>query len=138
MRELGETAQAMEDVSARSALRSFVELAKVDHLLFKFEIYRVVMGISGKGENDFAAHTACRLGKWYYEGEGHTCFSHVPGYREIEAPHQQVHAHGIAAVSAFRSGQFDGALSALGRMEEASAIVQSNLERMAVAGPGKH
>ncbi len=32
-------------------------------------------------------HTLCRLGKWYYEDDGKHCFSQLPGYTEIEAPH---------------------------------------------------
>ncbi len=137
MHQLGDTAHAMEAVIARTALRSFVELAKVDHLLFKFEIYRVVMGISSKTESEFAAHTDCRLGKWYYQGEGHKCFSHVPGFREIESPHQQVHSHGMAAIRGYHQGQFEQALAALGQLEASSAKVQANLEQMADAGPAK-
>jgi methyl-accepting chemotaxis protein len=71
---------------AASALRSFVETAKVDHLVFKMEIYKVFMGLSDKSEGDFASHTGCRLGKWYYEGDGKHCFSKLPGYTGVEPP----------------------------------------------------
>lgn len=50
------------------ALRSFVETAKTDHLVYKQEIYRVFLGLSDKKSDDFASHTACHLGKWYYRG----------------------------------------------------------------------
>ena len=134
MHGLVDLARGMKGVIAASALRSFVEVAKVDHLLYKFEVYRVAMGLSNKSENDFASHTACRLGKWYYEGEGHQCFSRLPGYREIEDPHMQVHRHGVEAVRAVRAGQCDTALAEIGRMEAASLKVLDNLERIAALG----
>ncbi|MBK8336372.1 MAG: CZB domain-containing protein [Sterolibacteriaceae bacterium] len=134
MNGLVELARGMEGVIAASALRSFVEVAKVDHLLFKFEVYRVSMGLSDKGESDFSSHTGCRLGKWYYEGEGHHCFSRLPGYREIEDPHKAVHRHGVEAVRAVRAGNFDKALSEIERMEAASLKVVDHLEHIAVSG----
>jgi len=119
---------------AASALRSFVETAKVDHLVFKMEIYKVFLGLSDKTEDDFASHTHCRLGKWYYEGDGHSCFSNLPGYREIEPPHVDVHHQGVLAIRQLRAGRHQDSLAALTRMEEASVQVLSNLETMAATG----
>jgi archaellum component FlaC len=92
-RDMGQAldlAQKMENAISTSALRTFVELAKLDHLIFKFEIYKVFFGLSDKAANDLAAHTGCRLGKWYYEGEGRTLYGKLPGYRDIETPHKEV------------------------------------------------
>jgi hypothetical protein len=124
----------IERAVAKSALRSFTELAKIDHLVFKFEIYKVFMGVSPKTASDFASHTACRLGKWYYEGEGQGCFSRLDGYSQMETPHQAVHRSGREAIERFYSGQFDAGLELLDRMESASMNVLACLERMAVAG----
>jgi predicted nucleic acid-binding Zn-ribbon protein len=121
---------------AASALRSFVETAKVDHLVYKMEIYKVLFGLSGKTEADFASHTHCRLGKWYYEGDGRDCFSNLAGYREIESPHIEVHHQGVLAVQHFHAGRHDQCLAALGRMEAASMLVLKNLETMAATGEG--
>ncbi len=49
--------------------------------------------------DDFADHTRCRLGKWYYEGEGHSCFSRLAGFRELEKPHRAVHRHALEALA---------------------------------------
>jgi chromosome segregation ATPase len=126
--------QKMERTIAVAALRSFVELAKIDHLIFKFEVYQVFMGLSDKGAGDFSAHTACRLGKWYYEGEGKACFSRLEGYRTMEAPHVEVHQHGRAAIEAYRAGNFAAGVAAVEQMEKASMGVLENLERMARHG----
>ena len=117
-----------------AAIRSFVELAKVDHLIFKLEVYRVVAGHSDKSPQDFANHQHCRLGRWYYEGEGKTRFSHLDGYRAMETSHVEVHRHGRAAVEAHLGGDFAAGLAAIEQMEQASIGVQEGLERMAQHG----
>jgi len=127
-------AQKMERTIAVAALRSFVELAKIDHLIFKFEVYQVFMGLSDKHTGDFAVHTDCRLGKWYYDGEGKACFSQLDGYRPMESPHVEVHRHGRAAIEAYHAGEFSTGVTAIEQMEKASMGVLANLERMAQHG----
>jgi hypothetical protein len=124
----------MKVTIAGSALRTFIETAKFDHLVFKFEIYKVLFGVSGKSVDDFASHHQCRLGKWYYEGEGHHCFSRLPGYREVEAPHVEVHRHGVDTLAHFAAGRHEEALASLAAMERASAAVLEHLEHMAQSG----
>ena len=132
--ELLKVSQHLTSTLGATALRSFVETAKTDHLVFKQEIYRVFLGSSGKGPDDFASHTACRLGKWYYEGDGRDCFSKLPGYSEVEPPHKRVHEHGRAAVAAFRAGNIGASVDGLSNMEKASMEVLAQLERMASSG----
>ena len=131
-------AQQMEGAIAASALRGFSELAKVDHLVYKFEIYSIFMGISAKTAEDFASHTNCRLGKWYYEGEGRECFSKLPGYKEIESPHIAVHRHGREAIESLRQGDRNAALQHLQKMENASLQVLEQLDHMAASGEHDH
>ncbi len=134
MKALMDTSDQMIGTIAASALRSFVETAKVDHLVFKMEIYKVFLGLSNKTESEFASHTSCRLGKWYYEGDGKNCFSRLPGYQGVESPHVAVHQHGVSAVRHFHAGNQQAGLAELGRMEAASAQVLQNLEVMADSG----
>ena len=124
----------MERAIATSALRSFVELAKMDHLIFKFDVYQVLMGLVQKQPDELAEHSGCRLGKWYYEGEGKACFSRLDGYRSMEDPHVQVHRCGREALALHREGDLAGAVDAAARMEEASRGVLACLERMAANG----
>ena len=134
MRNLLELSHNMEGAIAASALRSFIELAKVDHLVYKFEVYKVFMGLSSKTAADFSSHTSCRLGKWYYEGEGRECYSKLPGYRQIENPHRIVHSSGVAAIEHLQSGNYSEGLAALESMEQASMLVLEELEHMAASG----
>lgn len=131
MQQLMSLSQKMEMVIAGSALKSFIEVAKVDHLVFKFKIYKGLFDLAEVQPHEVASHTMCRLGKWYYEGEGRDCFSRLPGYREIETPHIQVHQSGIAALEAKLSGDISGMLSHVQAMESASQSVIDNLDKMA-------
>lgn len=120
----------MEQVVTSSALRSFVELAKVNHLAFKMDIYHVVMGISPRKSGDFSDHHGCRLGKWYDQGEGRKLFSHLPGYADIEAPHASFHAAGKEALDAYHANDFALAADALTRMERESMAIMQQLDRI--------
>jgi len=134
---IADLARGMEQTISTAALRSFVELAKIDHLLLKFDVYQVLLGTSDKSVGDGASHTACRLGKWYYEGEGRSCFAQLEGYRALETPHADVHRHGRSAIEAHQAGDLAAAVSAIERMEAASSNVQQCLERMAVDGAAR-
>ncbi len=129
-----ELSKRMEETISAGALRGFVELAKIDHLVYKFEVYKVVMGKSSNTSADFASHTDCRLGKWYFEGDGHACFSELPGYRELDVPHQGVHNSGKAAIDAYYSNDSETLLKQVAEMEKNSLQVLNMLEKMAASG----
>ncbi|MEW6165379.1 MAG: methyl-accepting chemotaxis protein [Pseudomonadota bacterium] len=133
MRALSDLSRCMEGTITAAALRSFIEVAKIDHLVYKFEIYRVLMGVSGKSPGDFASHTGCRLGKWYYEGEGRESFARLPGYAEMETPHQRFHDAGLGALSAWQNGDMDACFARIGTMEDESMRVLGCLERIATS-----
>jgi len=134
MHTLFELSMRMESAISGSALRSFVEVAKIDHLVYKFEIYKVFMCESEKGLEDFADHTGCRLGKWYYQGEGKALYASRRGYREMEAPHQRFHSSGLAALRAYFNDDYAKAFTAIAEMESASRDVLAQLDQIANSG----
>ena len=136
MKHLLDLSHQIEGAVSAASLRSFVEVAKVDHTLYKFEIYKVFMGISARNADDFALHTACRLGKWYFEGEGKACFSRLDGYAAVDKPHQEFHQFGREAVAALRAGNPLRGMELVAKLEASSLEVLSALERIAVAGEG--
>jgi hypothetical protein len=113
-----------------TAHRNFLELAKFDHLVYKFEIYRFIMGLSQKTINDFASHTKCRLGKWYYEGEGLELFSQYPGYKLLEKPHMEVHDFAHKALNCYATDDAANCAVMLSHMENASIEVINTLEKL--------
>lgn len=132
MKHLLDLSHQMEGTISAAALRSFVEVAKIDHILYKFEIYRVFMGVSDRSADSFASHTTCRLGKWYFDGEGKQ-FAKLDGYSAIATPHEAVHRNGKEAVIAYRSGDALRGMELVGKMETASMEVMVSLERIALA-----
>ena len=121
----------METSITASALRSFIEIAKLDHIVWKFDIYRVMMGLSQQRSAELSNYKQCRLGKWYFEGEGANSYSELPGFREIATPHRTFHEQGGQALDAFHASDSAQSLTAISKMEQASMEVIRHLESMA-------
>ena len=112
-----------------SSLLGFIELAKVDHLIYKLEVYRKVSGMSDKPADSFSSHTSCRLGRWLHEGPG-TQFARFPAHRDIEGPHARVHGMGKEAIRAAEDNQPVAAAEAIAQMESASMGVFRSLTEL--------
>ncbi|MBV1774298.1 CZB domain-containing protein [Burkholderiaceae bacterium DAT-1] len=130
--------KAMENGVAASALRSFCELAKIDHVSYKFRVYRILLGLSHESASSLEEHTHCRLGQWYLHGDGKACFSKLPGYGDLDSPHKNLHQIARQAVEAHERGRTDEMTRLLGQMEQLSVQVIEALERMAQAGETHH
>ncbi|MFN7958398.1 MAG: methyl-accepting chemotaxis protein [Holophagaceae bacterium] len=85
---------------------SFASLVKVDHFLFKQNGYRVIhQGVhSAEARAIQTDHRGCRLGTWYYEGQGAEMFAHVPSFNHLEAPHSRVHQRIQEAIGLLAGG----------------------------------
>ncbi|MDX1795666.1 MAG: methyl-accepting chemotaxis protein [Hydrogenovibrio sp.] len=129
--ELISSNKKMEGVISAGALRSFISAVKVDHMVFKMDIYKVYMGHSEMTAEELSDHHHCRLGKWYYEGEGVNCYSKLAGYQELEAAHVEVHQAGKKALELYAAGDYLKGVEALKTMELASNQVQDALDLIA-------
>ncbi len=130
MQHLLTLSKNMEGAIASSALLSNIELANIEELTMKLMVYKVFMGLSSIVADDIPSYTECRLGKWYYDGEGKTYFSRLPGYQEMEAPHQAVHSYAKQAIEHYHAGNYDMALAALSAMEQNNMTVMNGMNRM--------
>ncbi|WP_159876294.1 methyl-accepting chemotaxis protein [Aquitalea denitrificans] len=128
---LGLSVHMQQRIAASSRLAN-VELANLEELMLKLEVYKTLLGLSGMQPGDVPDETQCRLGRWYYQGEGRAAFANLPSYRAMELPHKAVHDHARAAVSSYRSGNMDAALAALVAMEEANMTVMAGMAGMLV------
>ncbi len=72
---------------------NFASLVKVDHMVYKQNGYMVIH--TGMDSEEAAAvlvdHKGCSFGGWYYEGDGRELYSNTKAYRDVEAPHCEVH-----------------------------------------------
>lgn len=110
-----------------SAMLSEVEVANMEELEVKLEVYRIFMGLSEKTAADLPDETQCALGRWYYEGTGSSMFRTDEDFRALEVPHREVHRQAIEAVFQYREGRIDDAMQALTRMEAANLDVMERL-----------
>ncbi|WP_018991881.1 methyl-accepting chemotaxis protein [Aromatoleum toluclasticum] len=127
MSELFGLSREMGNMMEGAAVRSFVELAKLDHLIFKMEVYKAASGNSAKRPDEFSSHHKCRLGHWYYEGPGKR-FASLPAYRRLEAPHARVHESGRRGLERLLSGDNQSGLQDIAAMEAASMEVLGCLQ----------
>ncbi|MCW8907729.1 MAG: methyl-accepting chemotaxis protein [Sedimenticola sp.] len=130
MERLMDLSSRMERAITGSALLANVELANIEELALKLEVYKVLMGTSDTGPDQLPDASECRLGQWYYDGEGQEHFAGLPGYRQMETPHQAVHDSAREAVTRFHEGDYSGALKALTAMEQANLTVMAGMEQI--------
>jgi methyl-accepting chemotaxis protein len=115
--------QSMYSVISGSTDDAFLQTVKIDHVVWKLEVYQVMLGMSDKNANDFSDHHTCRLGEWYFQGEGAEKYASHSAYKQLDAPHEQVHNHGLSAIKAMKSGDMAQAVKDLTIMESASIDV---------------
>jgi methyl-accepting chemotaxis protein len=108
----------------------FMSLAKLDHVIWKVNTYLSIN--KGEAALQFVDHHNCRLGKWYYEGEGKEFFSNTQHYTALERPHASVHEGTKGVFNLLGQGERDytALLEALQVMEESSHQVFMNLDRI--------
>ncbi len=123
-------AETMSRAVEAAAEQGFIQTVKLDHVVWKADVYQTYWGIGDKTAEDFADHHQCRLGKWYYEGDGYLNFSKLSSYRALEEPHKLVHQSGIAALGQADSGKGRAAIQSLQKMEDASQVVVEQLTRL--------
>ncbi len=121
-RSFGEVGQLTDKV--------FMSLAKLDHVIWKVNTYLSIS--EGRPAMPFVDHHNCRLGKWYYEGEGLAHYASSPNYGQLEPPHAQVHAatRKIFELVVEPEVDFAALRQALDEMEQASTRVFASLDRI--------
>ncbi|MDD4855466.1 MAG: methyl-accepting chemotaxis protein [Sulfuricurvum sp.] len=113
-----------------TAEKVFMSLAKLDHVIWKVNTY--LSAITRKEQFTFVDHRNCRLGKWYYEGEGSEFFKKTPSYTALESPHSVVHnsTHKIFDLIKTESIGSEKLVQIFEEMEHASDGIFNTLDRM--------
>jgi len=93
--------------------RIFVNLAMIDHVLFKTNAYSSMQ--MGHRVSAFGDHQSCRLGKWY-QNEGKAKFGQTKNYALMNMPHASVHTNALGALTCLDSPQ--------GCLKDKEAIVE--------------
>lgn len=109
--------------------KKVIKLAQSDHVIWKKRLVNMISGKEGLNERELADHHSCRLGKWY-DNVTNEALRHNRSFKELLEPHRLVHTHGIYAVSRYNSGDLDGALQELDKVESASEEVLRLLQQL--------
>lgn len=122
-------ARNMQKIIGDTAMGTFLRTVKLDHMVWKHRVYSTVFTNSDIPK-DLASHHQCRLGKWYYEGDGHKSHSSLKAFRELERPHAAVHENGFAAMKFFQEGNWNQMFTHLQQMEDASKEVMDCIDAL--------
>lgn len=123
------TCNSMTQTISDSSHLSFIQTVKLDHIVYKTDVYALLSGISGREVSDLADHKSCRLGKWYAK-QSNTDISKSNAYRLLDKPHEEVHVQGVAALKAKQNGDNQSCIACLQAMEKASDQVMSLLNEL--------
>ncbi|MCK9285034.1 MAG: CZB domain-containing protein [Rhodocyclaceae bacterium] len=110
--------------------RAWVELVKLDHILFRLNLIRQILD---EPENrDCKKHTECRLGQWYYGNVDD--FGNSPSFKAIEQPHILFHELACQLLNVIGTGNRSEIDRMLVRVDAASQETLRTLERFAEEG----
>lgn len=102
---------------------ALLNLSKADHILWKWKVYNMFLGLEKIVPSDVSSHTECRLGKWYTNDKTKQRFKKYESYYLLDEHHEKVHLEAKYAVEAFNNGQVEQAEQHLIELDNASKQV---------------
>ncbi|MFJ8511534.1 methyl-accepting chemotaxis protein [Lysinibacillus xylanilyticus] len=102
---------------------ALLQLSKADHILWKWRIYNMFLGLENVEPSDVSSHRDCRLGKWYTSARTVERFGHLQEYSELDAYHLRVHESAKLAAEAYKVGNIQQAEAHLKEVDQASKQV---------------
>lgn len=110
--------------------KALLSLSKTDHILWKWRIYNMFLGLETINPIDVTAHTNCRLGKWYFNKSTMERCGHYSSYQLLDEPHRRVHDYARKAAEAYTSNDLETAEKHLVNLEQASKEVLSYINNL--------
>lgn len=124
---------SMKNTIMNATTQTFLQTVKLDHVVWKGDVYNHLIGLDNRSIDSFPDQASCRLGQWL-KGDGAKQFGDHSALKRIDAPHKEVHRAGVEAMMLYSSGDKQGVISQLNRMENASSEVMSLLDQLAAGG----
>lgn len=106
-----------------------IEIYKVDHLLWRWRVYNMLLHYEVVDSAKVADYKGCRLGKWYY-GIGCEDLQHIQAFREMEKPHISLHEVAKKSVESYKSKDMESANNYLLEMDRYSKEVFRYLDEI--------
>lgn len=122
------TSKGMRSTIENTSAKGFIQIVKLDHIVWKSEVYGVVFETIKKSVDEFSDHKSCRLGQWQYHGLGANNTSSV--MTRLEEHHRSVHRCGVEALLAKKAGDKHAMLDNLRHMESSSRELMELLDHI--------
>lgn len=111
-----QSANVIKDKNSSTSHEIFVNLAKLDHIVFKLAGYESVF--KNNHESSFSSHVDCRFGKWY-SGDGKETYGKTVSYAKIDSHHKAVHENVKNIPSYIKGGLVENAAGIISAFEGA-------------------
>lgn len=115
---------------SNSALLAQIELANIEEMQLRMDVYRVYLGTLAAEQCDVVDSNTCGIGRWYYSELFRQRFKSHHSYQAIEAPHDQVHQCAQAVVNAVQTNNRPLAQQKLAEMEQYNREVNEHIQTM--------
>ncbi|MED1824133.1 methyl-accepting chemotaxis protein [Brevibacillus agri] len=128
-RKMDEYRKTFFTINVKLSYKDIVRVAKTDHLLWKWKIYNMFLGLENLVAAEMASHHHCRLGTWYYS-DLPPLVRNNPTFKKLEEPHKLVHFYAKQAVEKYQAEDLAGAQEAYEQLQRASHEVVTLLARL--------
>ncbi len=119
----------MTHLSNKEELLAVIRRAKSSHIRWRAYAQGLVSGVQVAEDRLPVKHTDCKFGQWYY-GEGKQLLGHLDIFKDVEAPHEMLHAvYGQIHELVVNQGDTH---SAHGKLDELIAISRTLLEQIEI------
>ena len=113
----------------KEELLAIIRRAKSSHIRWRAYAQGLVGGVAVTEDRLPVKHTDCKFGQWYY-GEGKKLLGHLDIFKDVEAPHEMLHAiYGQIHELVVKQGDNH---SAHNKLEELIAISRTLLEQIEI------
>jgi chromosome segregation ATPase len=99
--EVIDNSHKIKEDTMYTSQKLFINLAKLDHVLFKINTYDAIFNHKDITLKD---HLSCRFGQWL-SSTGEEIFGKTQSFKQIDIPHQTVHKNSLAALECVKTGQ---------------------------------
>ncbi|WP_228548281.1 globin-coupled sensor protein [Sporosarcina obsidiansis] len=113
----------IEENNVHLSSSTMLQLSKADHILWKWRIYNMLLGLETVKPSDVSSHQDCRLGKWYNMDITKKRLGHLSSYQNMDKYHADVHKYAREAAIHFEQGNIVAAEKDLQQLETASSEV---------------
>lgn len=117
--------QQMTQSMAVSKLRAFVEKTKIEHLLLKHDAFHTLA--KGESSGKTFGEQTCNFGRWYFDGEGKSCFSRLNAYKDLGQLHHAFHEQ-LSRQLTMRSDEPTNITAAIVSLENAEKKLMDGLD----------